>query len=370
MVRASRPSPSLGGGPDRSSPRGLALRSQRTMRTRQTALLLSVFALAPFLEPGAPTDLEVARRASRGIAELCAAAEPAVVQVLSYAPGRRWGATEGSGVIVRPDGTLLTNYHVVKEGERFAVALSEGRRLPADLLARDKETDLAVLRIRSTEPGRTFSTLPLAPRAAAVGEAVLVLGNPFGIGNSVTQGIVSGLGRSDLNLATYEDFIQTDAAINPGNSGGPMINLAGEVVGIATAQGLEKEGDLGIGFAIPTTLARHVLEEVLENGEIIRGWLGVSTDYRFNPDRIPGYSGVSRVRVRGFEAISPARDAGLQQGDILLAVGDRLLRERKDLMTAVAVLDPGSEVTLRVWRNGKELDLPVTVGRRSTPLDD
>ena len=169
----------------------------------------------------------------------------------------------------------------MKEGSRFQVVLSEGRRVAAEVLALDPATDLAVLRIREGEEGGPFPTLPIAARPAQVGESVLVLGNPFGIGSSVSQGIVSGLGRSDLNLATYEDFIQTDAVINPGNSGG-MINLEGEIVGIATAQGLEKEGDLGIGFAIPASLASHVLEEVLANGEVIRGWLGVSVDRWFS----------------------------------------------------------------------------------------
>lgn len=318
-------------------------------------------------EAAAPmTDVEVARRVSRGVAELCAVAEPAVVQVLAYgSSGRRYGgATEGSGVIVRPDGTLLTNNHVVKEGSRFQVVLSEGRRVAAEVLALDPATDLAVLRIREGEEGGPFPTLPIAARPAQVGESVLVLGNPFGIGSSVSQGIVSGLGRSDLNLATYEDFIQTDAVINPGNSGGPMINLEGEIVGIATAQGLEKEGDLGIGFAIPASLASHVLEEVLANGEVIRGWLGVSVDRWFSPRRVEGYDGVSRVRVRSFESISPAREAGILPGDILLAVGGRRLVTRKDLMTSVAVLDPGATVDVRLWRSGRELTLPVAIARR------
>jgi serine protease DegS len=359
--RGSHGSPSLH--PVRA-PRDLRM-NRATASTAAAVLVATASLLGPWRSTPA-TDVEVARRVSRGVAELCAVAEPAVVQVLAYgANGRRYGgATEGSGVIVRPDGTLLTNNHVVKDGGRFQVVLSEGRRVAAEVLALDPATDLAVLRIRGDRPGTTYPTLPIAPRPAQVGESVLVLGNPFGIGSSVSQGIVSGLGRSDLNLATYEDFIQTDAVINPGNSGGPMINLEGEVVGIATAQGLEKEGDLGIGFAIPASLARHVLEEVLENGEVIRGWLGVSVDRWFSPSRVEGYDGVSRVRVRSFETVSPARDAGIQPGDILLAVGGRRLVTRKDLMTSVAVLDPGDTVEVRLWRSGRELTVPVSIARR------
>jgi S1-C subfamily serine protease len=291
------------------------------------------------------------------------------VQVRAQSNRSRWGSTEGSGVIVRPEGIVVTNYHVVKDGTRFSIVLPQGNRLPASLLGTDPDTDLAVLRIDSDDPKRSFPFLELDPRTPKVGATVLVLGNPFGLGTSVTRGIISGLGRSDLDMNTYEDFLQTDAAINPGNSGGPLIGLEGKVLGISTAQGLESNDDLGICFAIPSSLVSQVVEGILEDGEVIRGWLGVQVQ-SFRPDRVRGYDGVSKVRISKLTDLSPARTAGLRQGDIILAVGKRRLITPKDLMTSVAVLDPGDTVQMTIWRNGEELKLRVVLARRPSPDRD
>jgi len=342
------------------------------MRTTSLAACVSFISLSTLVGISlSPSNQDVAQQVSRGIEQICSEATPSVVQVRSQSiRGRRGSTSEGSGVIVRPEGIVVTNYHVVKDGTRFSITLPEGNRLPASLLGTDPDTDLAVLRIDPDDPKRSFPFLELDPRTPKVGATVLVLGNPLGLGASVTRGIVSGLGRSDLNLATYEDFIQTDAAINPGNSGGPLICLEGKVLGISTAQGLESNGDLGICFAIPSSLVSQVVEGILEDGEVIRGWLGVQVQSWFRPDRVREYDGISKVRISDFTDLSPARAAGLRQGDIILAVGKRKLITRKDLMTSVAVLDPGDTVQVTIWRSGEELELPVVIARRPSPDRD
>lgn len=315
-----------------------------------------------------PSDQDVAQQVSRGIERICEATTPAVVQVRALSGrSRRGSSSEGSGAIVRSDGVVVTNYHVVKDGTSFSVVLPDGVRLPASLLGTDPDTDLAVLRIDADGSKRSFPFLEIDHEDPKVGATVLVLGNPLGLGASVTRGIISGLGRSDLNLATYENFIQTDAAINPGNSGGPLVSLDGKVLGISTAQGLESNGDLGIYFAIPSSLVSQVVEGILKDGEVVRGWLGVQVQSWFRPERLANYNGISRVRVSEFTPVSPARTAGIEKWDIILAVGTRKLISRKDLMTTVAVLAPGTEAIVTVWRDGKNLKIPVTIAKRPAP---
>tara|TARA_R110002072_G_scaffold30140_4_gene94525 strand:- start:5111 stop:6169 length:1059 start_codon:yes stop_codon:yes gene_type:complete len=334
------------------------------------ALLSSAFGLGrSWSSPTAriPSDGSTLRSVSDGLSDLAAEVSPAVVQVRTLrARGRHMRTLrEGSGVIVTPDGHVITNHHVVEGGTEYRVVLPTGRRLTAEIVGQDPETDLALLRITSGRENERYPSLEIAPeRNPRVGEMVLAIGCPMGLGHSVTSGIVCGLGRSDLDLVTYEDFIQTDAVINPGNSGGPLVDMAGRVVGINAALGLESQGDDGIAFAIPSSMVAKVLRDLLEKGEVVRGWLGVEAEWWFDPETVAGYEGVSRVRVSAFPETSPARASGIEVGDILLAIGEKPLITRKDLMTGIAETAPGQTVTIQLWRNGEAVTVDVELGRR------
>jgi serine protease DegQ len=344
--------------------------SKSTTRLALTlALLSSAFGLgrtwsAPVTAP--PPDQITLRSVSDGLSQLAAEVSPAVVQVRTLrARGRRMRTLrEGSGVIVTSDGHVITNHHVVEGGTEYRVVLPTGRRLTAEIVGQDPDTDLALLRITSGRENERYPALEIAPeRNPRVGEMVLAIGCPMGLGHSVTSGIVCGLGRSDLDLVNYEDFIQTDAVINPGNSGGPLLDMSGRVVGINAALGLESQGDDGIAFAIPSSMVSKVLRDLLEKGEVVRGCLGVEAEWWFDPDTVPGYEGVSRVRVSAFLETSPARTAGIEVGDILLAVGQKRLITRKDLMTGIAETAPGQTVAIKLWRDAETITVDVELGR-------
>ena len=309
---------------------------------------------------------------SQTFVESSARAADSVVMVRSFSrstrnPRRLRPLQEGSGVIVRPDGVFVTNHHVVKGGVDFSVVTRDGVRRKARLLASDRDADLAVLRISKQADEPAFQALSLDGPPAQVGQIVMALGNPLGLGHTVTSGIVSGLGRSDLDIAVYEDFIQTDCVVNPGSSGGPLINLKGDVVGITIAVGLKSNGDDGIAFAIPASMVRKVVDDVLEHGRVIRGWIGIRPYYRFDPEWEKGFQGVSQVKIQGFteSGPSPAKEAGLQVGDIVVALGDRRLLTLRDLTTAVAECAPNQIVEVEVWRKGQTLRLPVKLAERS-----
>ncbi len=268
----------------------------------------------------------------------------------------------GSGVIVAPEGYLLTNHHGVDGADEIEVQLADGRAAAAELVGSDPETDLAVLKIE-------LDALPVATfgdqGALHVGDLVLAIGNPFNVGQTVTAGIVSALGRTGLQLSTYENFIQTDAAINPGNSGGALVDAAGHLVGINTAIFSRSGGSLGIGFAIPADTARQVLDALVRDGRVQRGWLGVEQQ-----DLTPEFARsfglpVSRgVLVTGVLRDGPASRGGLQPGDVIVAVDDTPVGNRSQLLTAVAALTPGATSTLSVQRGSEALSLDVTVGER------
>lgn len=342
---------------------------------QQTALILGCALIGllsrPWMNPATPqSDTRLALEFSDALVQISAEAAPGVVQVRTLGSSRRGGLRtlqEGSGVIVSEDGIVVTNNHVVEGGKEYRVLLTHGVRRKATLLARDPDADLAVLRI-IPEPGDgDFHALSLDAPAPAVGQVVLSLGNPMGLGHSVTSGIVCGLGRSDLDLNIYEDFIQTDCVVNPGSSGGPLIDLSGRVVGITTAVGLKSNGDAGIAFAIPSSMVRKVVNDILEHGRVVRGWIGIEPIWRFNPEFESGFDGVSRVKIRAFpkDASSPAKDAGLLVGDIVVSLDKRRLVTRKDLMTAVAERTPGDIIQVTVWREGKTLKIPVKLGERA-----
>jgi serine protease DegS/serine protease DegQ len=278
----------------------------------------------------------------------------------------RRSAGLGSGVIVSADGFILTNNHVIEAADEIEVALNDGRKFKARLAGRDPETDLAVLKIDADAgfPAITFSKQD----SLQVGDVVLAIGNPFGVGQTVTMGIVSALGRSHLGINTFENYIQTDAAINPGNSGGALVDSAGNLVGINTAIYSRSGGSLGIGFAIPVSLARNVLEQIVASGEVTRGWVGVEIQ-EITPELAEsfGLKGVRGALIAGVLRGSPAERAGVRPGDVLLAVDGNAIDDPKGMLERVAALPPGRSARFRMLRAEREIDLDVEVGRRPTP---
>ena len=272
----------------------------------------------------------------------------------------------GSGVIVSPEGYVLTNNHVIESANEIEVALNDGRKYPAHLIGRDPETDLAVLRIvGGTElPSIVFSTL----ESLHVGDVVLAIGNPFGVGQTVTMGIVSALGRTRLGISTFENYIQTDAAINPGNSGGALVDANGNLVGINTAIYSRSGGSLGIGFAIPVSLARNVLEQIVSTGEVTRGWIGVEIQ-EITPELATsfGMPNLDGALIAGVLRGSPAERGGVAPGDVLLEVEGRAVRDAREMLEMVAALPPGREAQFKLRRDDREIQTVVEIGRRPTP---
>ena len=272
----------------------------------------------------------------------------------------------GSGVIVSPDGYVLTNNHVIETADAIEVALNDGRKYPAQLIGRDPETDLAVLRV---DTGGQLPAITLsASDSLSVGDVVLAIGNPFGVGQTVTIGIVSALGRSQLGINTFENYIQTDAAINPGNSGGALVDSAGHLVGINTAIYSRSGGSLGIGFAIPVSIARNVLTQIVSTGEVIRGWVGVEIQ-DLTPELAEsfGFADARGTLIAGVLRGSPAERAGIRPGDVLIELDGAAVRDPKTMLDMVAALPPGREATFRIRRGGQEIELGVEIGRRPTP---
>ena len=269
----------------------------------------------------------------------------------------------GSGVIVSNDGYILTNNHVVEQADEIEVALADGRKLPARLVGSDPESDLAVLRV---EAGGKLPAIVFASNdSLRVGDVVLAIGNPFGVGQTVTSGIVSALGRTHLGINTFENFIQTDAAINPGNSGGALIDAAGHLVGINTAIFSQSGGSMGIGFAIPVSLAREVMEQIIRTGMVTRGWIGVEVQ-EITPELAESF-GLPDGRgalIAGVVRGAPADRAGIRPGDVLLAVEGREVHDAQSMLDAIAALRPGSNARLMVRREGRQIELAVLIGKR------
>jgi serine protease DegQ len=271
----------------------------------------------------------------------------------------------GSGVIVSPDGYILTNDHVVEAADEIEVALPNGNKMLAKVVGNDPDTDLAVLRIDAHGlHAITFGSSD----ALRVGDVVLAIGNPFGVGQTVTSGIVSALGRSGLQINTFENFIQTDAAINPGNSGGPLVDARGNLVGINTAIYSRNGGSIGIGFAIPVSTAKMVLEQIVKTGTVTRGWIGVEvqsiTQGLADSFKLEESKGVI---IAGVLRGGPADKAGVKPGDVLLAVGGKQVEGTPDMLNVVAALVPGSHASLALMRGGKKLTVEVVVGTRPKP---
>ncbi|MFM2074571.1 MAG: hypothetical protein RJB34_876 [Pseudomonadota bacterium] len=268
----------------------------------------------------------------------------------------------GSGVIVSPDGYILTNNHVIEEADEIQVTLNDGRTTAAQVIGTDPETDLAVLKINFTNlPAITWGN----SEQIAIGDGVLAIGNPFGVGQTVTSGIISALGRTKLGINTFENFIQTDAAINPGNSGGALVDVSGHLVGINTAIYSRSGGSMGIGFAIPTSTARQVLEAIVRDGEVVRGWIGVEPQ-ELTAELAEGFGlkPQAGVIITGVLQNSPAANAGLRPGDVVTAVGGTNVTTVSELLSAVAALPPGKPSTLSVNRKDERLNLKVVPGQR------
>jgi len=278
-------------------------------------------------------------------------------------PQRREGL--GSGVIVGEEGYILTNHHVIESVDQIEVALADARKVRARVVGADPETDLAVLKIELEKlPSITFAR----PDQLRVGDIVLAIGNPFGVGQTVTMGIVSGLGRSHLGITTFESFIQTDAAINPGNSGGALVDASGNLVGINTAIYSQTGVSMGIGYAIPVSIARQVMEQIIQKGSVTRGWIGVGVqDITAELAQSFKLSAARGVLITQVERGSPADKAGMKPGDILLTVNDRPVADTTTMLNLIASLQPGQQAAMRLTRNQAEIDLTVTIGRRPRP---
>ncbi|MDV7104530.1 outer membrane-stress sensor serine endopeptidase DegS [Vibrio sp. TH_r3] len=294
-------------------------------------------------------------------------AAPAVVNIYSRkytAEDRTTLKTQGlgSGVIVSDKGYIITNFHVIAKADQIIVALQDGRIADAQLVGKDQRTDLAILRIEMSD----LPTIPLNPDyQAQVGDIVLAIGNPYNLGQTTTFGIISATGRSSISADRRQAFIQTDAAINRGNSGGALVNTHGELVGINTAS-FQQATDLetyGISFAIPYTLANKIMQKIIADGRVIRGYIGVDgQDVNTMTSRLLGGDYVGAIIVLGIDPGGPAALAGLQKNDVLLSIDDRKIIGRQSVMDIVADLRPGSTVDVILLRDGETMSLPVVVG--------
>jgi len=269
----------------------------------------------------------------------------------------------GSGVIASQDGYILTNNHVIEGADEIEVALNDGEKFPARIVGRDPETDLAVLQIdrEGALPAITFANRD----TLRVGDVVLAIGNPFGVGQTVTMGIVSALQRNHLGISTFENFIQTDAAINPGNSGGALINSQGALVGINSAIYSRSGGSLGIGFAIPVAFARDVMEQIIQTGRVTRGWIGVEIQ-DLTPELAAsfGLKDTHGALIAGVMRGGPADRGGIRPGDVLTAIDGQLIEDPQRMLELVAAHPPGNTAQFTLARDGKSYRVEVQIGRR------
>ena len=273
----------------------------------------------------------------------------------------------GSGVIVSHEGYVLTNNHVVEGADEIEVVLTDGRKAPAKVVGLDPETDLAVIKI-------DLDKLPVIvlgqSELARVGDVVLAIGNPFGVGQTVTMGIISALGRNNLHINSFENFIQTDAAINFGNSGGALVDTRGNLIGINTAIYSQSGGSVGIGFAIPVSTAKTVMEAIIKDGHVVRGWIGVETQ-DITPELAQsfGLQRSSGAIIAGVVRNGPADKAGIVPGDILLAVDGKPVGDTTEMLNLIAQLPPGGKAKMTVLRKNREAALDVMVGKRPIPKE-
>lgn len=317
-----------------------------------------------------------------GYADAVSAAEPSVVNIYSSKvvhtranpicelpryrelcdtaniSNRRMQNSLGSGVIVRSDGYILTNAHVIDGADEILVAFFDGQTAPATIIGMDAETDLALIQAQADNlrPINVGSS-----DDARVGDIVLAIGNPFGIGQTVSMGIISAKGRYGLSTSPYEDFLQTDAAINPGNSGGALIDVRGRLLGINSLFYSRSGGSQGLGFAVPAKLALSVLDEIITEGRVIRGWLGIEIS------NVSSQSGSFGLAIADVVANSPAANAGLLRGDIITAINDQSATSPRIVTRQIGLAHPGSDIKLSLLRNGEALEVHATAGERPPP---
>ena len=338
--------------------------------------------VVPVLESATPATANE-NIAANGFRAAARAASPAVVSInTSKAPENNPQAADpwfrfffgdqnpsqpqaglGSGVIVSPAGYILTNNHVIEEADEIEVILNDGRKSAAQVIGTDPETDLAILKV-------DLKDLPVITLgdsdALSIGDQVLAIGNPFGVGQTVTSGIVSALGRTQLGINTFENFIQTDAAINPGNSGGALVDVNGHLMGINTAIYSRSGGSMGIGFAIPTSTARSVLDAIVKDGQVTRGWIGVEPqDLTAELAESFGIESGVGVIITGVLQNGPAAKAGIRPGDVITSVAGRSVGNVAQLLSAVAALTPGQAATLDVVRKDGKTRIDVIPGKRT-----
>jgi len=351
-------------------PEWLPWRTNTVVEIRESPAAPSVLPASP----GRPASFsEAARKAVASVVNISATKEvrrrnPLVDDpVLRRFFGERFNAPEtqlslGSGVIVSREGFVLTNSHVVDGVTEIQVSLNDGRTVPGKIVGSDPETDLAVVRIAAT--GLTPITFGQSDQVR-VGDIVLAIGDPFSVGQTVTMGIVSAVGREIGAANPFGSFIQTDAAINPGNSGGALVDVNGNLVGINTLIYSRSGGYQGIGFAIPVGLARKVMEQIIETGSVTRGWFGVEVA-NITPELAEslGLAGTRGAIVGGIERGSPADRAGIRLGDVIIRVGDRAVTDLTSTLNAIADIPPGKTVQVKVQRRNQEVNLAVTVGKR------
>jgi len=268
----------------------------------------------------------------------------------------------GSGVIVSPNGYILTNFHVIEAADDIEVSLNDGHTQKAKVIGSDPESDLAVLQIKGDKlPAITFGQM----ENLRVGDVVLAIGNPFGVGQTVTMGIVSALGRSHLGINTFENFIQTDAAINPGNSGGGLVDVNGNLVGINTAIYSRTGGNNGIGFAIPVSSAKSIMEQIIQNGSVIRGWIGVEAqEITSELAESFGLPDVEGALIAGVVRGSPADSAGIHPGDVLLVVNGKGVKDPQVMLELIAALKPEEKAAFRLRRDKGIVEVQVKIGKR------
>lgn len=277
-------------------------------------------------------------------------------------PRKRLETSLGSGVIISEQGYVLTNNHVIEGADEIQVSLKDGRNAAAKVVGTDPESDLAVLKINlSNVPAITMGQ----SEAIEIGDVVLAIGNPFGVGQTVTMGIVSATGRDRIGLSTFENFIQTDAAINPGNSGGALVNAFGHLVGINTAIYSRSGGSQGIGFAIPVDNVKEVTNQIIQYGHVVRGWIGIEIqNISSELAESFGLDSTNGVIIAGVLNKGPAATAGLRPGDIILEINDEEVIDGKHAITLISRVAPGNQVTIDFMRNGKQLSRDVTTSQR------
>jgi serine protease DegS len=269
----------------------------------------------------------------------------------------------GSGVIVTQDGYLLTNHHVIEGADEIKVVLANGQSVSVSIVGSDAESDVALLKIDKE------SNLPAIPIGRSgtqqVGDVVLAIGNPFGVGQTVTMGIISATGRSHLGISTFENYIQTDAAINPGNSGGALVNARGELIGINTAIFSKTGGSHGIGFAIPFDLAEGIMRQLIATGRVVRGWIGIQgQDVTEKLAEAFGLHGTEGILITGVMEGGPAKEAGLRPGDVITHINQTLTENSHELMQRIANERPGSKILIGGWRGSQRIEMTAISGKR------